>query len=75
MFIKLYKTQVSYLPELLLMEFGSNKTSMCFFNTKSKNNKFLNSIDPDEVAYIESSHLDLCCLPSNLLVLSKVYVT
>ena len=31
-----------------------------------KINKFSNSVDPDEAAHNEPSHLDLHCLPSSL---------
>ena len=35
--------------------------------------EFVNSLDPDEVAYDEPSHLDLHCLPSILRILNMIY--
>ena len=32
--------------------------------------EFANSVDPDEVAHHEPPHLDLCCLPTSICIIS-----
>ena len=41
---------------------------------KTKEVKFANSVDPDQMAHDEPSHLDLLCLPSSLSVLDTIFL-
>ena len=48
-------------PDMTLDVYRGRKTTM-----QQQKVEFANSVDPDEVAHYEPSHLDLHCLPSSI---------